>query len=106
MPFISQAAYQFVLTLAVADCNDNPPMFSTLDYSVTIDERTSTSSSPVTIFSGISTTDNDATNDNKAVTYSLVDGPSSTLNWLDINQNTVSCMACSNWVNNGQLVYT
>ena len=84
-----QSADQFVLTLLVEDCNDEPPVFSLPEYDFSITERTSASSGTDTIFTGISTSDDDGTALNQAVTYSLADGLSSTLNWLDIDPSTV-----------------
>lgn len=93
IPFSSllpQSTDQFVLTVLVGDCNDEPPLFSTSEYDFLITERMIANSSTQTIFSNINTTDADGTASNRAVTYSLADGLSSTLNWLDINPTTVN----------------
>lgn len=74
----------------MGDCNDEPPVFSMSEYNFSIAERTSASSGAETIYMDISTTDNDGTAANRAVTYSLADGLISTFNWLDIDPSTVS----------------
>lgn len=71
-------------------------MFSSFEYDFSLQENTPAGT---TLSGSISTTDADIDTVNRAVTYSLADGLSSTLNWLDINPTTVSSITRSSIVN-------
>ena len=85
--YVIQSVNSFTLTVGVQDCNDEPPVFSSFEYDFSLQENTPAGT---TLSGSISTTDADIDTVNRAVTYSLADGLSSTLNWLDINPTTVS----------------
>ena len=83
--FCVQAA-AVTLTVTVEDYNDIPPVFSSSTYSFSIDESTTGPAMDTDVFTGVSSTDEDFTTENRNVRYEL-EFPriSSTLGWLDID---------------------
>lgn len=77
------------ISFTLTDCNDFATVFSAPLYSFTIDEAIAGPAANMDVFTGIVTTDGDATSVNSVKTFSIVDAPSSTNGWFGVDPNTV-----------------
>ena len=79
-----------MITFTVTDCNDFPTVFSAPLYTFSIDEAVTGPAANMEVFTGIMTSDGDATAANRVPLFSIVDAPSSTYGWFGIDSSSVS----------------